>query len=107
MGDVKQISKNTRMFQRKPSNQDKSESAKPRPRISFFNNKNPFAKKQKKRVKFFKKGPLRMEENVTLVNYSVLLPGFLPLQSNTESDYVLPNASQMSQMLKRAHSPEG
>ena len=41
------------------------------------------------------------------VNYSVLLPGFLPLQSNTETDYVLPNASQMSQILKREHSPDG
>ena len=46
--------------------EEKSENAKPRPRISFFNNKNPFAKKQKKRVKFFKKGPIRMEENVSL-----------------------------------------
>jgi len=90
------------------SSDDKSEHTKPRPRISFFNNKNPFAKKQKKRVKFFKKGPLHMEDNVTLaLNHSSWLPGFLPLQSTTETEYVLPNASQMSQILKRIHSPEG
>ena len=35
-----------------------------------------------------------------------MLPGFLPPPTLAENEYVLPNASQMSRMLKRTRSPD-
>merc|ERR1712228_1061413 len=60
--------------------------------------KNLFAKKPKKRVKFLKKGSCRQGE---ISSHFSVLPGFLPPPSSAENEYVLPNASQMSRLLKR------
>ena len=91
---------------RNSSTQTDSEdkSSKPKNFISFFNSKNLFAKKPKKRVKFLKKGSCRQGE---ISSHFSVLPGFLPPPSSAENEYVLPNASQMSRLLKRpATSPE-
>jgi len=87
--------------------EEKSTATPNTPKISFFRSKNLFAKKQKKRVKYLKKGPL-CRENDQKYNFAVnsMLPGFLPPPTLTENERVLPNASQMSRLLKRTLSPD-
>ena len=54
------------------------------PQISFFRSRNLFTKKQKKQVKYLKKGPLCRDFNAS---------GFLPPLTLTENKSVLPNSS--------------
>ena len=73
--------------------------------ISFLKPaKGLFAKKPKKRVKFFKNGNCRGIEEP---NNRQLIPGFLPPTFVQEDDMVLPDASEFSknQALKRKASP--
>ena len=55
--------------------EDKSNATPNTPKISFFRSKNLFAKKQKKRVKYLKKGPLCRENDqkcMALIFFGVL-----------------------------------
>ena len=53
-----------RNFGTQTESEDKSNSSTPnKPKISFFTSKNLFAKKPKKKVKYFKKGPLCREND--------------------------------------------
>ena len=56
--------------------EDKSNATPNTPKISFFRSKNLFAKKQKKRVKYLKKGPLCRENDqkcMTLIFFGVMI----------------------------------